>query len=47
LCKKNSTITLHKNQDVAEVLLRRIVESERERKAISGIKNWLSKGPKK
>jgi len=29
---------LHKNHETAEVLLRRIVESERERKAISGVK---------
>lgn len=38
---------LHKNQDVAEVLLRRIVESERERKAISGIKKLAKQRAKK
>jgi topoisomerase IV subunit B len=38
---------LHKNQDVAEVLLRRIVDSERERKAISGIKKLAKQRAKK
>ncbi len=38
---------LHKNQDVAEVLLRRIQESERERKAISGIKQLAKQRSKK
>ncbi|MGF7141194.1 DNA topoisomerase IV subunit B [Roseimarinus sediminis] len=38
---------LHKNQPVAEVLLRRIQESERERKAISGIKKLAKQRAKK
>ncbi|WP_299582797.1 DNA topoisomerase IV subunit B [uncultured Sunxiuqinia sp.] len=38
---------LHKNQEVAEVLLRRIQESERERKAISGIKKLAKQRAKK
>jgi topoisomerase-4 subunit B len=38
---------LHKNQEVAEALLRRIVESERERKAISGIKKLARQRAKK
>ncbi len=38
---------LHKNQDTAEVLLKRIVESERERKAISGIKKLAKQRAKK
>ncbi|MDA3928810.1 MAG: DNA topoisomerase IV subunit B [Prolixibacteraceae bacterium] len=38
---------LHKNSEVAEVLLRRIVESERERKAISGIKKLAKQRAKK
>ncbi|HCE58849.1 MAG TPA: DNA topoisomerase IV [Prolixibacteraceae bacterium] len=38
---------LHKNPDIAEVLLRRIVESERERKAISGIKKLAKERAKK
>uniref|UniRef100_UPI003216B170 DNA topoisomerase IV subunit B n=1 Tax=uncultured Draconibacterium sp. TaxID=1573823 RepID=UPI003216B170 len=38
---------LHKNQEVAEVLLRRIVESERERKAISGVKKLAKQRAKK
>lgn len=38
---------LHKNQDTAEFLLRRIVESERERKAISGIKKLAKQRAKK
>lgn len=38
---------LHKNPDTAEVLLRRIVESERERKAISGIKKLAKERAKK
>ncbi|MEN8118022.1 MAG: DNA topoisomerase IV subunit B [Bacteroidota bacterium] len=38
---------LHKNQEAAEVLLRRIVESERERKAISGIKKLAKQRAKK
>ncbi len=38
---------LHNNQDTAEVLLRRIVESERERKAISGIKKLAKQRAKK
>ena len=38
---------LHKNQDVAEMLLRRIQESERERKAISGIKKLAKQRAKK
>ena len=38
---------LHKNHEIAEVLLRRIVESERERKAISGIKKLAKQRAKK
>lgn len=38
---------LHKNQEVADVLLRRIQESERERKAISGIKKLAKQRAKK
>ncbi|MDX9881704.1 MAG: DNA topoisomerase IV subunit B [Prolixibacteraceae bacterium] len=38
---------LHKNPDVAEVLLRRIQESERERKAISGIQKLAKQRAKK
>ncbi len=38
---------LHKNPDTAEMLLRRIVESERERKAISGIKKLAKQRAKK
>lgn len=38
---------LHKNPDTAETLLRRIVESERERKAISGIKKLAKQRAKK
>jgi len=38
---------LHKHADVAEVLLRRIQESERERKAISGIKKLAKQRAKK
>lgn len=38
---------LHKNADIAEVLLRRIQESERERKAISGIKKLAKARAKK
>jgi topoisomerase-4 subunit B len=38
---------LHKNQETADVLLKRIVESERERKAISGIKKLAKKRAKK
>jgi topoisomerase-4 subunit B len=38
---------LHKNPDVSEVLLRRIQESERERKAISGIKKLAKQRAKK
>lgn len=38
---------LHKNQEVAEVLLRRIQDSERERKAISGIKKLAKERAKK
>ncbi len=38
---------LHKNPDTAEVLLRRIIESERERKAISGIKKLAKQRAKK
>lgn len=38
---------LHKNHDTAEVLLKRIVESERERKAISGIKKLAKQRSKK
>ncbi|HKM93290.1 MAG TPA: DNA topoisomerase IV subunit B [Prolixibacteraceae bacterium] len=38
---------LHKNQEVAEMLLHRIVESERERKAISGIKKLAKQRAKK
>lgn len=38
---------LHKNPDSAEVLLRRITESERERKAISGIKKLAKQRAKK
>jgi topoisomerase IV subunit B len=38
---------LHKNPDTSEVLLRRIQESERERKAISGIKKIAKQRAKK
>ena len=38
---------LHKNPDVSEVLLRRIQEAERERKAISGIKKLAKQRAKK
>lgn len=38
---------LHKNSDTSEVLLRRIQESERERKAISGIKKLAKARAKK
>ncbi len=38
---------LHKNHETADVLLRRIVESERERKAISGIKKLAKQRAKK
>lgn len=38
---------LHKNPETAEVLLRRITESERERKAISGIKKLAKQRAKK
>ena len=38
---------LHKNPDTAEVLHKRIVESERERKAISGIKKLAKQRAKK
>lgn len=38
---------LHKNSEVAEVLLKRIQESERERKAISGIKKLAKQRAKK
>lgn len=38
---------LHKNQETAEVLLKRIMESERERKAISGIKKLAKQRAKK
>ena len=38
---------LHKNQEVADVLLRRIQESERERKAISGVKKLARERAKK
>jgi topoisomerase-4 subunit B len=38
---------LHKNPDTAEMLLRRITESERERKAISGIKKLAKQRAKK
>ena len=38
---------LHKNQETAETLLHRIVESERERKAISGIKKLAKQRAKK
>jgi topoisomerase IV subunit B len=38
---------LHKNQETAEVLLKRIVESERERRAISGIKKLAKQKAKK
>ena len=38
---------LHKNHETAEVLLKRIVESERERKAISGIKKLAKQRTKK
>ena len=38
---------LHKNHETSEVLLKRIVESERERKAISGIKKLAKKRAKK
>jgi topoisomerase-4 subunit B len=38
---------LHKNQETAEILLKRIVESERERKAISGIQKLAKQRTKK
>jgi topoisomerase-4 subunit B len=38
---------LHKNPEVAENMLRRIVESERERKAISGVKKLAKQRAKK
>lgn len=38
---------LHKNQETAEILLRRIQDSERERKAISGIKKLVRERAKK
>ena len=38
---------LHKNPETAEILLRRITESERERKAISGIKKLAKQRAKK
>ncbi|WP_246222980.1 ATP-binding protein [Draconibacterium halophilum] len=38
---------LHKNQETAEMLLKRIVESERERKAISGVKKLARQRAKK
>jgi topoisomerase IV subunit B len=38
---------LHKNQDVSEMLLKRIQESERERKAISGIQKLAKQRAKK
>ncbi len=38
---------LHKNQETAEILLKRIVESERERKAISGIQKLARQRAKK
>lgn len=38
---------LHKNPDTAEVMLKRIVESERERRAISGIKKLAKQRAKK
>jgi topoisomerase IV subunit B len=38
---------LHKNQETAETLLRRIIESERERKAISSIKSLAKQRSKK
>ncbi len=38
---------LHKNQETAEILLRRIQESERERKAITGIKKLARERAKK
>ena len=38
---------LHKHQDIADVLLRRIQESERERKAISGIQKLAKQRAKK
>jgi len=38
---------LHKNSDISEVLLRRIQESERERKAISGIQKLAKQRAKK
>ncbi|MDD4109068.1 MAG: DNA topoisomerase IV subunit B [Prolixibacteraceae bacterium] len=38
---------LHKNQETAEILHKRIVESERERKAISGIKQLAKQRSKK
>ncbi|NLO02245.1 MAG: type IIA DNA topoisomerase subunit B, partial [Bacteroidales bacterium] len=38
---------LHKNQETAEILLKRIVESERERKAIAGIQKLAKQRSKK
>lgn len=38
---------LHRNQDVAEALQRKIIESEKERKAISGIKKLAKQRAKK
>lgn len=37
---------LHKHADAADALLKRILQSERERKEIAGIKNWLTSVPK-
>ena len=45
--KKELDNFLHKNHDTAEILLRRIQESEKERKAISGIKKLAKDRAKK
>ncbi|MCD6178473.1 MAG: type IIA DNA topoisomerase subunit B [Bacteroidales bacterium] len=45
--KKELDNYLHKNHDTAEILLKRIQESEKERKAISGIKKLAKERAKK
>ncbi|MDP4210046.1 MAG: DNA topoisomerase IV subunit B [Bacteroidota bacterium] len=45
--KKELDNFLHRNSDVAEILLRKIVESEKERKAMAGIKSLARERAKK
>jgi topoisomerase-4 subunit B len=45
--KKHLDDYLHKNHDAAEILMRRIIDSEKERKAISGIKKLAKDRAKK